>query len=127
MQGLLQLVLAAATLVSLTEALPTTESHVGSFSVKQVKNPNFKRSGVDAFAHAFHKYGKEMPSYLKEALASKSSKDGNDGSVTATPSDQYDSEYLCPVSIGGQTLNLDFDTGSSDLYVIVPLLYCCHN
>ena len=26
-----------------------------------------------------------------------------------------DSEYLCPVTIGGQTLNLDFDTGSSDL------------
>lgn len=28
---------------------------------------------------------------------------------------QYDSEYLCPVTVGGQTLNLDFDTGSSDL------------
>jgi aspergillopepsin I len=28
---------------------------------------------------------------------------------------QYDSEYLCPVTVGSQTLNLDFDTGSSDL------------
>jgi hypothetical protein len=28
---------------------------------------------------------------------------------------QYDSEYLCPVTVGGQMLNLDFDTGSSDL------------
>lgn len=30
---------------------------------------------------------------------------------------QYDQAYLCPVSLGGQTLNLDFDTGSSDLWV----------
>ncbi|KAI4253852.1 MAG: hypothetical protein LQ352_003436 [Teloschistes flavicans] len=40
----------------------------------------------------------------------------NDGSVTTTP-EQYDTEYLTPVTIGGQTLNLDFDTGSSDLWV----------
>jgi aspergillopepsin I len=43
---------------------------------------------------------------------------GNDGSVSATPKDQFDSEYLCPVSIDGQTLNLDFDTGSADLSVV---------
>jgi aspergillopepsin I len=30
---------------------------------------------------------------------------------------QYDSEYLSPVQISGQTFNLDFDTGSSDLWV----------
>ena len=26
--------------------------------------------------------------------------------------------YLCPVTIGGQTMNLDFDSGSSDLWVM---------
>lgn len=41
------------------------------------------------------------------------------GEVTATPF-VHDFEYLCPVTIGGQTLNLNFDTGSSDLYVLKP-------
>lgn len=38
------------------------------------------------------------------------------GIVTATP-EQGDVEYLSPISIGGQTMNMDFDSGSSDLWV----------
>ena len=36
------------------------------------------------------------------------------GTVVATPY-YADSEYICNVTIGGQTLRLNFDTGSSDL------------
>lgn len=34
--------------------------------------------------------------------------------VVAT-AEEGDSEFLSPITIGGQTLNMDFDTGSSDL------------
>jgi hypothetical protein len=36
------------------------------------------------------------------------------GTVMATP-EQNAALFLSPVDIGGQTLNLDFDSGSSDL------------
>ncbi|KAI4763514.1 acid protease [Aureobasidium sp. EXF-3400] len=54
------------------------------------------------------------PAYAAPAPAA----DGDDetGEVIATPADNG-AEYLSPVTIGGQKLNLNFDTGSSDLWV----------
>ena len=46
--------------------------------------------------------------------SSASSGDGETGDVAATP-EENESEYLSKVTIGGQSLNLDFDTGSADL------------
>jgi len=44
-------------------------------------------------------------------------KQGNQtGRVVAVP-EPADAEYLCNVRIGGQDVNLDFDSGSSDLWV----------
>jgi aspergillopepsin I len=106
MYGLVQIVLASATLLSITAALPFEKRE--SFSVTQKLNTKFVRNGPAAYARAFKKYNKPLPHDLAVAT-------GNDGSVTASPEDAYDSEYLCPVSIDGQTLALDFDTGSADL------------
>lgn len=48
-----------------------------------------------------------------KGTASKKSK-RQDSSADADP-DSSDVEYLVDVSVGGQTLSLDFDTGSADL------------
>lgn len=64
------------------------------------------QAGPVLLQNTFLKYNVAVPTDVQAAASN--------GSVTATP-EQYDSEYLCPVTIGGQTLNLDFDTGSADL------------
>ncbi|KAF2143407.1 uncharacterized protein K452DRAFT_225302 [Aplosporella prunicola CBS 121167] len=60
----------------------------------------------------YQKYGAQAPSDVQSAAAASTT-----GTVNASPEDQYDSLYLCPVDIGGSTLQLDFDTGSADLWV----------
>ena len=103
---------AASALVSLAQALPSEYAPVEkrglAFKVDQTVAKSRILSGPAAMAKVYGKYNKPAPEDVKSAAAN------NDGTVTASP-EQYDSEYLCPVTIGGQTLNLDFDTGSSDL------------
>lgn len=79
-----------------------------AFTVPQTVAKASIKSGPAALAAVYGKFGKAVPANVSAAAAN------NDGTVVASPT-QYDSEYLCPVTIGGQTLNLDFDTGSSDL------------
>lgn len=47
------------------------------------------------------------------------------GTVEAYPPMDYDYEFVSPIQIGTppQTLYLDFDTGSADLYVVRVALY----
>jgi hypothetical protein len=104
-------------------AAPTLSASVGergsfdtlakrSFSVAAQPNPNFNKSGTNALLKAYSKYNIKLPK--DNTIAGLTHVDADDGSVTATPT-TYDSEYVCPVDIDGQTLNLDFDSGSSDL------------
>lgn len=99
----------ASTLVSFASSSPV-EKRKETFSVHQTIPKPFIKSGPAAVAAVYKKYGATAPPDVIAAAAA------NDGTVTTTP-EQYDSEYLTPVSVGGQTLNLDFDTGSSDLWV----------
>jgi hypothetical protein len=82
------------------------------FTVPAIHNPNYVRNGTAAMLKAYAKYNlkptREMPTAFTESLRRR-----QDGSVPAVPNDG--SEYLVPVTIGGEPLNLDFDTGSSDL------------
>jgi len=98
---------------SLGYAIPTPKSGAstsGRSSVPAHVNPAFKANGPAALRKALLKYNLELPA----ALDYNNIKKRQDGSVTATPASQ-DTQYICPVNIGGQTLNLDFDTGSADL------------
>lgn len=108
MPSLYQVTVAAA-LLALGAAVPIEERSKQGFSIPQVvKNAGFLTTGAHSMMKTYSKYGAAPPPAVMAAAAASS------GTVAATPT-QYDSEYLCPVTIGGQTLQLDFDTGSSDL------------
>ncbi|KAK7403929.1 hypothetical protein QQX98_010299 [Neonectria punicea] len=90
------------------------------FSVAQVKNTKYSKNGPIALAKVYNKYGVRLPKELAAAV-SKIKKDRerrDEGNASTSPTDD-DSEWLTPVQIGNppQTLSLDFDTGSSDLWV----------
>ena len=51
---------------------------------------------------------RELPSAFMSEVQRR-----QDGSAPAVPADGV--EYLVATTVGGQTLNLDFDTGSADL------------
>ncbi|KAI0178362.1 secreted aspartic proteinase precursor [Pestalotiopsis sp. NC0098] len=111
--------LASAAVLSFTSAAPTAEGpKTKDFTVTQVRNTHYVRNGAAALAKAYRKYGAPLPDYLTSALNQTHTKRATTGSAVTTP-EEYDTEYLTPVSIGtpAQTLNLDFDTGSSDLWV----------
>jgi hypothetical protein len=91
-------------------AIPTSKSRTpavagNKFSVPAVQNAGAVKSGSASLLKAYSKFG---------VTSTKGLSRRQDGSVTAE--DESHVEYLCPVTIGGQTLNLDFDTGSADMY-----------
>jgi hypothetical protein len=102
--------LAASTLAAIAIAKPVPQAvpTKKGFTINQSIAKPFQPGPVQV-QKAFKKYNKPVPTDVAAAAA-------GDGSVAANP-EQYDAEYLSPVEIGGQTLNLDFDTGSADLYV----------
>jgi hypothetical protein len=99
-----------AGLASLAFATPIEKQKrtAGSFSIDQVQGSSVKKAGPVAYQRALQKFSKPVPSSVAAAAAAVT------GTVTANP-ESDDSEYLCPVNVGGTLMNLDFDTGSADL------------
>lgn len=93
-----------------------------AFSVEQVPHTTYLKNGPAQKVKTLRKYGKPVPQSLLDAAESRdavgetfTASAVGDGSDPAVPSDQYDSSYLSPVTVGSTTVELDFDTGSADL------------
>ncbi|KAA6414078.1 MAG: aspartic endopeptidase [Lasallia pustulata] len=112
--------------------------------IERIHNAKYKPSGPKSYVYLLRKYNfcptMEGPYYIgskmmqqgkhgtdravggkahtQKVLKKKDPTSGETGDVTAEDQ-QNDSEYICPVTIGtpGKTFNLDFDTGSADLWV----------
>ena len=103
----LEVLLAVSALAStsLAKPIPAPEATTKGFTINEAVAKPFQ-AGPVVLQKAYNKFNVVAPQDVAAAAGQ--------GTVTATP-EQYDAEYLCPVTIGGQTLNLDFDTGSADL------------
>lgn len=76
--------------------------------------------GPSALRKAMLKYGMPMPDALQKRQMPNSTAPAAQGDVTATDvalTEMNDLEYLSPVQVGDTMMRLDFDTGSSDLWV----------
>ena len=125
----------ALILASSTSAAPTDNNQytkVGRVPTGSQKN----KDGILQLHKTYRKYNWEMPEKLAESanivreksvtttssfvysgvqkIAAQQQKQGTIGSVSAVPQ-SHNAEFLCPITVGGQTLNFDIDTGSSDL------------
>lgn len=116
-----------------TTVIESNEIHgAGKTTLKQVRKPGPHTyfNGARAIYRTYLKYGAPVPEYLVKAVAKIDSENEaflkqkrTTGSAAAVPIDVIDIAYVTPVTIGTppQTLNLDLDTGSSDLWVFSSL------
>lgn len=114
-----------------------------SFKVPRVQVANYVPNGPKALKRAYAKFGLSEPTSGPAALrkrdinfgfgdisivpggdvakkissAAANSTTGSENGETAAVGTQNDAQFLSPVSIGGQTLILNFDSGSSDTWV----------
>ncbi|KAF2265713.1 acid protease [Lojkania enalia] len=118
--------LAAIVLAAPTKSKRTKLSK-RSFKVPRSLNPKHPRglNGMDAMRKVYMKYNfkggfiaatKNSESENSGAVISAINSTNGTGTVAALPEENA-ALFLSPVNIGGQTLNLDFDSGSSDLWV----------
>ncbi|KAK4152592.1 putative Endothiapepsin precursor [Chaetomidium leptoderma] len=97
-----------------------TEKNIArrSVTLDLQRNPHYAPNGPAAYARALKKWGADVPQELTNSLAAMRGDVGGEGEVRAETI-RDDREYLSRVGFGTplQWLNVDLDTGSSDVWV----------
>ncbi|QKX54592.1 uncharacterized protein TRUGW13939_01680 [Talaromyces rugulosus] len=102
-----------AGLSAIAAALPATPASQG-FSLNQVAVPKtVARHPAAHLAKAYSKYGAAVPNHVAAAAAAT-------GSVVTTPGED-EALYITKITVGSDTLNIDIDTGSADLWAFSSL------
>ncbi|EXJ55653.1 hypothetical protein A1O7_08582 [Cladophialophora yegresii CBS 114405] len=105
-------------------ASPVRLKQKRSFKVPRIQQHNYVPNGKAAYRRALVKFGLgdiqflpdgEVATRIAAATEAQINGDGEDGETTASPT-QNDAQFLSPVNVGGQTLIMNFDSGSSDTY-----------
>ncbi|KAL1986983.1 hypothetical protein VTN96DRAFT_5139 [Rasamsonia emersonii] len=116
---------------SLALGVPTAPKRKGrSFKVDRVRRSDYVPYGPAALRKAYRKFNITQTNFGLDVLdfepikpselASKATtnpKEPDEQGAVSAMSINNDAEFVSPVQIGGQTLVMDFDTGSSDLWV----------
>lgn len=105
-----------------------------SFTIPRVRQANYVPNGRYQLNKAYAKFGipglefraKKQPKPIVAASNTTGTAGTDNGNVTATGV-QSDAEFLSPVTVGGQQMVMDFDTGSSDMYDMSINAYSCAN
>ncbi|KAL9002536.1 MAG: hypothetical protein Q9188_004534 [Gyalolechia gomerana] len=120
MRGISGNILLLLCLLSTVSAAPV-KAEQKSFKVQRRRiSRRSTPNGAAALGKAYRKYGWEVPDAINKKVTTiqtlATDPNREEGTVKATP-EEGDAAFLSPVRIGGQTLMLNFDTGSSDLWV----------
>jgi hypothetical protein len=103
--------------IALAAASPIIQKRSFVHHVRRSAPPPHPAVGANAVFHAFRKHGfdlGDMKFVDTGAPVVRAAQQAGTGDVTNQPANNA-AEYLSLVTIAGQPLSLDFDTGSSDL------------
>ncbi|KAI9747364.1 MAG: hypothetical protein M1815_004290 [Lichina confinis] len=109
-------------------SLSSSEKHLKgrSFILPRFEYPNYVRDGSVAVRQTFGKFGWHIPHAMPGELPFEvdNETDASDAVRVAAASGFLpgETQFLVPVTIGGQALAMNLDTGSSDLWVFSSLL-----
>lgn len=114
----LDLLLLTAALAGPVAGKPVLKKRSFTHHVRRSPQHSHPAVGGNAVFHSFRKYNFDMSGrkFVDTGVVRAAAGTGTagTGSVANQPANGA-AEYVSPVTIGGQTLVLDFDTGSSDL------------